>query len=70
MALLSRDKCRDGRRPDLQRRWRRLRGEEAVHVCMLGRLERVCHVDEREKVVVTAGPKMGRDTRKVTGGRK
>lgn len=29
---------------------------------MLGRLERACHVDEREKVAVTAGPKTGRDT--------
>lgn len=34
-------------------------GEAGFHICMLGRLERVCHVDKREKVAVTAGPKMG-----------
>lgn len=32
------------------------------HICIVGRLERVCHVDENEKVAVTAGPKMDRDT--------
>lgn len=58
------------RRPDLQRRWRRLRREDVVHVCVHGRLERARRVDEREKVAVTAGPKTGRDTGKVTRGRK
>lgn len=36
--------------------------EAVFHICIVGRLERVCHVDKSEKVAVTAGPKMGRDT--------
>lgn len=37
-------------------------GKLRFYICILGRLERVCHLDKREKVAVTAGPKMARDT--------
>lgn len=40
----------------------RMLREAVFLICILGRVERVCRVDESEKVAVTAGPKMGRDT--------
>lgn len=35
------------------------RTDAGFHICILGRHERVCHADEREKVAVTAGHKTG-----------